>query len=139
MFPLSFDLNEEAVEKFLTFQNDILKLGFEVEQGGPQTILVRAAPSGINDSSIIKALQQMATELSESGYTSSFEELVTHACATMACHSAVRAGQAMSSDQIKSLLVAMDQVELSDYCPHGRPVSIEFSRASLEKKFGRIN
>jgi DNA mismatch repair protein MutL len=139
LFPLTFDVSEAQVELFLANRNEVAKLGFELDQGGPQTILVRAAPSGVSEASVVKALQNMALELEDIGQTSSFEDLVTHTCATMACHSAVRAGQAMSIDQIKSLLMQMDQVELADYCPHGRPVSIEFSRSSIEKKFGRID
>ena len=34
-------------------------------------------------------------------------------------------------------LVAMDEVDYSPHCPHGRPVLMRMSRAEIEKRFGR--
>ena len=59
-------------------------------------------------------------------------------CATMACHSVVRAGQALSNEQMRSLLREMDEFPLSGFCPHGRPVSVEYPFTRLEKEFGRL-
>lgn len=58
--------------------------------------------------------------------------------ATLACHSAVRAGQALSVEEGQELLKSMDEFPLSSFCPHGRPVSVDFSYAQIEKDFGRI-
>ena len=38
----------------------------------------------------------------------------------MACHSAVRAGQALSLQEMKALLTEMDDFPQSSFCPHGR-------------------
>lgn len=66
------------------------------------------------------------------------EKVVGDLCATMACHSVVRAGQALSLEQMRTLLQEMDKFPLSSFCPHGRPVSVEYPYAKLEKDFGRI-
>jgi DNA mismatch repair protein MutL len=57
--------------------------------------------------------------------------------ARMACHSVVRAGQALSVAQMRELLEQMDEFPLSSFCPHGRPVSVEYPLAQLERDFGR--
>jgi DNA mismatch repair protein MutL len=36
------------------------------------------------------------------------------------------------------LLNAMDEFPLSSFCPHGRPVSVEFLFNDIEKQFGRL-
>jgi DNA mismatch repair protein MutL len=41
-------------------------------------------------------------------------------------------------EQMRSLLLQMDEFPLSGYCPHGRPVKLEYSLFEIEKKFGRI-
>ena len=66
------------------------------------------------------------------------EKMLADLCARLACHSAVRAGQALSHDQMVNLLKEMDEFPLSCFCPHGRPVSVEYPFYQLEKDFGRI-
>ena len=57
----------------------------------------------------------------------------------MACHSVVRAGQVLSHKEMESLLEQMDEFPLSSFCPHGRPVYVEYRFSKLEKDFGRIS
>jgi DNA mismatch repair protein MutL len=57
--------------------------------------------------------------------------------ARLACHSAVRVGHQMGAQQIHSLLVAMDHVDFSGNCPHGRPAYIVVTRGELERWFKR--
>ena len=57
--------------------------------------------------------------------------------ARLACHSAVRVGQSMGAEQIRALLVAMDRVDFSGNCPHGRPAYVVLSRGELERWFTR--
>jgi DNA mismatch repair protein MutL len=56
----------------------------------------------------------------------------------MACHSVVRAGQSLSLEQMKQLLVQMDEFPLSSFCPHGRPVFVRRRFQDIEREFGRI-
>jgi len=49
----------------------------------------------------------------------------------------VRAGQALSHEQMRNLLRQMDEFPLSSFCPHGRPVSVDYPFAKLERDFGR--
>jgi DNA mismatch repair protein MutL len=58
--------------------------------------------------------------------------------ASMACHSVVRAGQVLGIEEMQSLLSQMDEFGLSSFCPHGRPVFVEYPFRELEKDFGRI-
>jgi DNA mismatch repair protein MutL len=138
LFPLAIDMSAEKVEALLTVAGDIERLGVYLEALGPGTIGVKAAPLMIKDSILSSVLDKMATEIVEQGGSYSLEKVVGDICATMACHSVVRAGQALGLEQMKSLLQEMDQFPLSSFCPHGRPVSVEYPFAKLEKDFGRI-
>jgi DNA mismatch repair protein MutL len=57
--------------------------------------------------------------------------------ATMACHSAIRAGQSLDKVEMVALLEQMDEFPLSSFCPHGRPVFVEYPIKKLEREFGR--
>ncbi|HWU43538.1 MAG TPA: hypothetical protein VN132_08875, partial [Bdellovibrio sp.] len=138
LFPLAIDMSPEKVEGLLTLAQEMERLGVFIEALGPGTIGVKAAPLFLKESILSTVLDQMAGEIVEQGGSYSLERAVGDICATMACHSVVRAGQAMSVEQMKNLLREMDQFPLSSFCPHGRPVSVEYPFYKLEKDFGRI-
>lgn len=138
LFPLAIDMSPEKVEALLTLTQDVERLGVHIESLGPGTIGVKAAPLFIKEAILGRVLDQMAHEIVEQGGSYSLERAVGDICATMACHSVVRAGQALSLEQMKTLLQEMDLFPLSSFCPHGRPVSVEYPFYKLEKDFGRI-
>jgi DNA mismatch repair protein MutL len=49
----------------------------------------------------------------------------------------VKAGDKLSPDEITYLLHLRAMAEDSHHCPHGRPTSLLFSRAELDKQFRR--
>lgn len=137
LFPLSMDLSPDKKEALLKSADDFAKLGVHLEEMGPQTIGVRAAPLWIKEASLPKVLDQAATQMVDQGGSFVFETYVGDLAATMACHSAIRAGQSLSPDEMRALLASMDEFTMSSFCPHGRPVSVEYGFAKLEKDFGR--
>jgi DNA mismatch repair protein MutL len=138
LFPLAVDLTPDKVEALQNLYPDLEKLGVYVETLGPTTVGVKAAPTLIKESILSSVLDKMATEALDLGGSFRMEKVIGDICATMACHSVVRAGQALSTEQMKNLLLEMDEFSLSSFCPHGRPVSVEYPYAKLEKDFGRI-
>lgn len=138
LFPLAVDLSPEKIEALMCLTQDIARLGVHIEALGPGTVGVRAAPSIIKESILGSVLDKMATQALEQGGSFALERAVGDICATMACHSVVRAGQSLSIEQMKSLLAEMDLYPMSSFCPHGRPVSVEYPFVKLEKDFGRI-
>jgi DNA mismatch repair protein MutL len=55
----------------------------------------------------------------------------------MACHSAVRGGERVSTERARLLLEELDAAVAAHSCPHGRPVWIRISRARLDALFHR--
>lgn len=139
LFPLAIDLSEDKVEALLKNETEIKKLGFEIEQLGPQVLGVKSAPHLIKDSCLPSVFEKMAQDLISNGGSFALEKKISDLFASMACHSVVRAGQSLSKEEMLELLKSMDQFALSSFCPHGRPVSVDLSFHELEKLFGRIN
>jgi DNA mismatch repair protein MutL len=139
LFPLAIDLTEDKVEALVKHQDDIRRLGFEIEQLGPQVLGVKSAPHLVKDSSLPSVFEKLANDLVSYGGSFAIEKKISDLFASMACHSVIRAGQSLSREEMIELLKSMDQFALSSFCPHGRPVSVDLTFHELEKLFGRIN
>jgi len=55
----------------------------------------------------------------------------------MACHTAVRGGDRVTTERARLLLAELDAAIAAHSCPHGRPVWIRIPRARLESLFHR--
>lgn len=138
LFPLAIDLSAEAQEALLKEASQFERLGLFFEALGPTTLGIRSAPAFVKESSLPAILAKTAEEIMHWGGSYSFEKSVGDLIATMACHSAIRAGQALSLEEMQALLNEMDEYPLSSFCPHGRPVSIDYPLVQIERDFGRI-
>ena len=112
-------------------------LGFEIEPYGGGSFAIRAVPALLGDDDPGRLLRDVAEELAEVGRSRRVSEAAEAVLARLACHSAVRVGQSMRSEQIRALLVAMDRADFSGNCPHGRPAYVVLSRGDIERWFRR--
>lgn len=138
LFPLAIDLSAEKVEALLREQESFARFGVKLEALGPETVGVTSAPSFIKETALQSVIEKTATEILEQGGSFAFEKKLGDLFSTFACHSAIRAGQALSFEEMKALLQQMDEFPLSSFCPHGRPVNVTQAFSDLEKSFGRI-
>jgi DNA mismatch repair protein MutL len=56
---------------------------------------------------------------------------------SIACHSAVKAGQVLTDDEMRELVRQLEQITTPHTCPHGRPTMIRLSLGQLRNEFGR--
>ncbi len=138
LIPLTVDLETEQVEALLGCAEEFQKMGVQIDGLSPTAIALRSCPAGLSESAVLKSLETTAREILQKGGSFAFEKKIGDIFATMACHSVVRAGQALSLEQMRSLLQQMDEFALSSFCPHGRPVSIDYPFSKIERDFGRI-
>jgi DNA mismatch repair protein MutL len=57
--------------------------------------------------------------------------------ATLACHSAVCAGQPLNVEQMSSIVRDVFRTTHPTLCPHGRPTMVRVPREELSRWFGR--
>jgi len=137
LIPLTLDLEEGQSQALLDVKEDLLKLGVEIESLGPDSLLVISAPPVIKERALHESLLFLAKQKLETGDHFAFEQVISDLSATMACHSAIRAGKSLNLEQMLALLKQMDEFPLSSFCPHGRPVFVQYPISKLEKDFGR--
>jgi DNA mismatch repair protein MutL len=112
-------------------------LGFDLEPFGASALAVKAVPEALEGANPEPLLRDLLSELAARASSQVLEERVEHVLATMACHSVVRAGDALGEPQARALLQALDTVDLRGHCPHGRPVVLRMPFSELSRRFGR--
>lgn len=137
LMPITVDLDPETVGPVCELKEEFQRLGLSFEQSGPQSVAVFALPSIVKDHAVPGVFLKTAAKIKEQSVSFEFEKILSDLFATMACHSVIRAGHAMSVEEMKNLLAEMDCFPGSSYCPHGRPVAIDWGFDFIEKEFGR--
>jgi len=112
------------------------KFGFKVELFGPGNFRIRAIPALFgngNPADSLKAIVENFEE-DEEPLKGKIESLIAgRVCKKLA----IKAGQSLSNEEQRSLLVDLEACISPRTCPHGRPTMIHLSVDLLERQFGR--
>ncbi len=138
LLPLTLDL--ASAERSALDDDDVraelLRHGIDVEGFGPKA-LVRALPPGLDGRRATGIVRDALAELGRGDGGASLQERSDAVCARLACHAAVRAGDALAPAQVRALLEDLDRIDLGAHCPHGRPVVRTVAFAELARWFDR--
>jgi DNA mismatch repair protein MutL len=114
----------------------VAALGLELRAVGASAVAVHAVPALVARASPARLVRDIVAEVSRAAGRP-FGAAADLVLATMACHGSVRAGDAMGREEAEALLRALDEVDFSGHCPHGRPVVTRLSFDELERRVGR--
>lgn len=118
--------NREALES----------VGLMVEPFGEKDIAIRTIPVVLGEAETADFIRDVINDLEE-GRGITFENKRA-ALLQSACKHAVKGGEALTEDQLRSLLDEMISRKVTPTCPHGRPLVVSISHRELDKKFKRI-
>ena len=134
--PIPCRLSPEGCAELLANRDLLDELGFEIEEFGDNTLLLRQIPMDLSPEQAAETVEALAADLL-SGRRERKDSVRDEILHTVACKAAIKAGW---TNDPKELEVLVRQVMASDdlkYCPHGRPICISLSKKQLEKQFRR--
>lgn len=123
---LTMDENRELLES----------IGLITEKFGEHEVVVRTIPVVLGEAETASFVREILAEI-EKSHTVTFESKRAAILQT-ACKHAVKGGEALTEDQLRSILDEMFDRHVTPTCPHGRPLVVSISRREIEKKFKRI-
>ncbi len=112
------------------------RLGFQVEEFGPNTFLVRAIPTLLVDIDPAAALRVLVEDFEEDE-TPLQSQIEAKIIARVCKRAAIKGGQVLSPQEQSALLEGLVACQSPRTCPHGRPTMIHLSIDLLERQFGR--
>ena len=130
------DLTEKECEFINDNKEVFIKLGFNMEQAGPNSMRLLEVPSDVQiveAENIIKEILESIENL----HNVSPQELRHQTLQITACKAAIKAGDKLSLMQMNFIIEELNNTMLPYTCPHGRPSIIKFSSNELAKMFKR--
>jgi DNA mismatch repair protein MutL len=131
--PVPVELTVRQQELMESQAEALSEYGFGIEHFGERTYLVRSVPALLQGKNVGQSLVEVLDFLAEGEKGDRREDIAI----SLACHGAVRAGQALSHEEMRDLIRQLEQASQPRTCPHGRPTMIHLSSSQLEKNFGR--
>jgi len=114
------------------------ELGYDVEPFGGASTRLRAVPSLLGTRDPGPALAAILQDLAERDTAEwAVAGVRDRLAATLACHSAVRAGEPLQAPQMSAIVRDLFRTAHRTLCPHGRPTMVRVPREELSRWFGR--
>ena len=137
--PFPLELSADELEAVLDHLAALQSIGFDLEEFGDSTILLRALPGVLADETRRQPLLELLLKLvgADGEAASHGETWEEHALANVACKAAIKAGQALSLEEQRELMRQLEGADARQSCCHGRPTMVQISLASLERQFDR--
>lgn len=133
--PIMIDLTHK--EKNIIIENiDLIdELGFEIEEFGSNTILIRSVPYMLIDEVNKQLFIDIANQLES--VSNEKEKEQEKILVMIACKSAIKAYDKLSHPEMEALIRELKKTKYPFTCPHGRPTIISMSLYEIEKRFKR--
>ena len=133
---ISLELSKSEANAFEEMLPQINEMGFDVEKFGPSSFMIRSVPALLAGSEP-ERIREAIDDIVESGSMKSAEEKHTYMMYTVACHSALRAGDKLTMAQMEFVIREMESIPNPYACVHGRPTVMTITPSELDKKFKR--
>jgi DNA mismatch repair protein MutL len=113
------------------------EIGLEIEIFGRDAIAVKAVPVTIAQIKINEMISDISDQLSDQNQTPSLQEKREKILASLACRAAIKANKVLSHEDVAALCRELEATPFNLTCPHGRPITINFSLSEIERMFKR--
>ncbi len=132
--PVTLDLTPVQKEGLTQVGDSLREHGFDFQPFGDNSYVLRAVPAMLSARAPDRAFLDILDSLIDPSIPYESDE---RSAASIACHSAIRAGDVLQQELMEEVVRLLEQAESPHTCPHGRPTLVHLSSSLLEREFGR--
>ena len=137
LVPLGLRVSRREADACESQLEGLAALGFEIDRGGPEHLLVRQVPVLLHATDIDALVRDVFSDLLEHGASQRLQDRMNEILSTMACHGSIRAHRRLSVEEMNALLRSLENTERGGQCNHGRPTWVQVDLAELDTLFLR--
>jgi len=133
LLPLVFDLSASQVLNLENNRGMLEEIGFLVENMGGRSYALKEYPDIFKEEEAEQVFLSLLEEIKKEKMQDKKGALI----ATLACRSAVKAGQPLAFEKMNYLVEELFQTSNPSLCPHGRPIVLKIGKGQIEKEIKR--
>lgn len=138
LIPIMMELPPQDGLLLEQYRKEWAQAGFVIDHFGGNDYSIKQIPALLQNKNIPDIIKEILDEQAGFGKTGKLEAFFNEIFEKIACHSSVRSGQSLSTEEMKSLVDQLTKLNLHLSCPHGRPFIIDITIDELDKRFKRI-
>ncbi len=133
LFPVLVELSPSQLLSLEDNQSVLEDAGFRVEAMSGRSLSLKEFPDLFKEEEAKEIFLFLLEDLKGDKIKDKKENLL----ATLACRTAVKAGQPLSLEKMSYLVEQLFKTSNSSLCPHGRPVMVKIERKEIERGLKR--
>jgi len=133
LLPMVMDLSPTQELQWENQRELLENSGFCLESMGGRSYALKEFPDIFKEADAQEVLLSLLEEVEQEKVTERKHKLL----ATMACKTAIKAGEPLSAEKMNVLVENLFRTSNPALCPHGRPVILRVDRRTIEKEIGR--
>lgn len=135
LFPVIQELSDSEIQLFGEIKGNLIRMGFDIEAFGEQSVVVRGVPPLWRARSEAGLLRDLLAEAAETGLREG--ETLEGLARAFACRAAIKSGTPLSVEEMNRLVDELFRTRMPHGDPHGRPTFVFVSLRELDHRFGR--
>lgn len=137
LMPTILDVDEVVIEVCQKHTHEIERLGFAVDIVSDTQLAIKATPMLIKNANIANMLHAILRDFQLFGDSEVLQTHQEQILSTLACHSAMRANDKLSIEEMNALLRDIEDTPRANFCNHGRPTWFRLGMRELDNMFMR--
>ncbi|UCE21600.1 MAG: hypothetical protein JSV46_05135, partial [Candidatus Aminicenantes bacterium] len=133
LFPILFDLSPSQVLSLEDNRDSLEESGFRVEAMSGRSFSLKEFPDLFKEDEAREIFLSLLEDLRKNRA----EDKKKRILATLACKTAVKAGQPLTLAKMSYLVEELFKTSNSSLCPHGRPVIVKIDKKEIERGLKR--
>jgi DNA mismatch repair protein MutL len=137
LMPATVQLTPREFLAVMELRETLARLGVDITDFGQNTIAIHAMPQILGRCDPGQFVRDILDELGEGRDQPTLDQKLDRIINLAACKGAVKAGQPLTPEEIRSLLEQRERLNHPSVCAHGRPSTILLTFEYLQKQFAR--
>ena len=136
LFPSLVDLSRQHFDLMLEVMPWLQQLGWDLSALGPPTVVIQGIPAGLRHERPGQLLLDLLDELSDAE-KDAHADVPEKIARSWACHAAIKAGDPLTPDEMRTLIDRLFSTQTPHGDPHGRVTYVKLDLDELHRRFGR--
>jgi len=136
--PFILSLSPKDAEQIIDLADTLENIGYTISSFGGNEVSISTLPEILGRTASEAELLTLIDRILDLGGKEAEETFMDNLVKVTACHSAVRAGQSLNTEEIREIILELSATKGKYNCCHGRPSMMRIRKEDIDRSVGRM-